>query len=86
MLGLAFRAREFCGIFVGFLDEFFDAGAGGVVVEEFVVAFFDAVVDVGEVGAEAGDGFEDGFSGVKVGILRGGCRWGWVLGGGDLCT
>ena len=31
-------------VFVGFFDEFFYFGAGGVVVEEFVVAVFDAWV------------------------------------------
>jgi len=41
-LGFALRAGEFGGVFVGFFDEFLDAGAGGVVVEEFVVAFLDA--------------------------------------------
>lgn len=41
-VGFAFGARELGGVFVGFLDEFLNAGAGGVVVEEFVVAFFDA--------------------------------------------
>jgi len=41
-LGFALRAGEFGRVFVGFFDEFFYARAGGVVVEEFVVAFFDA--------------------------------------------
>lgn len=41
-VGFAFGAGEFGWVFVGFLDEFFDFGAGGVVVEEFVVALFDA--------------------------------------------
>ena len=41
-VGVAFCAGEFGGVFVGFFDEFFYFGAGGVVVEEFVVAFFDA--------------------------------------------
>ena len=45
-VGVAFGAGEFGGVFVGFFDEFFYFGAGGVVVEEFVVAFFDAWVGV----------------------------------------
>lgn len=40
--GFAFGAGEFCWVFVGFFDEFFHSGSGGVVVEEFVVAFFYA--------------------------------------------
>ena len=40
--GFALCAGEFGGVFVRFFDELFDAGAGGVVVEEFVVAFFYA--------------------------------------------
>ena len=46
-VGVAFGAGEFGGVFVGLFDEFFYFGAGGVVVEEFVVAFFDAWVGVG---------------------------------------
>lgn len=41
-VGFPLRAGKLGGVFVGFLDQFFDAGAGGVVVEEFVVAFFYA--------------------------------------------
>ena len=41
-VGIAFGAGEFGGVFVGFFDEFFYFGPGGVVVEEFVVGFFDA--------------------------------------------
>jgi len=44
-----------------------------------VIAFFDAFVDVREVGAEAGDGFEHGLS-VRSGLGFGsgglGARWG----------
>ena len=35
-------ARELGSVFVGLFYEFLDACAGGVVVEEFVIAFFDA--------------------------------------------
>lgn len=41
-IGFAFCARKFRGVLVGFFHELFDAGAGGVVIEELVVAFFDA--------------------------------------------
>ncbi len=41
-VGFAFGAGELRGVLVGFLDQFLDAGPGGVVVEEFVVAFLDA--------------------------------------------
>lgn len=41
--GFALCAGELGGVFVWFFDELFDAGAGGVVVEEFVVAFFNAL-------------------------------------------
>ena len=51
-VGVAFGAGEFGGVFVGFFDEFFYFGAGSVVVEEFVVAFFDAWV-----GVVSGDGW-----------------------------
>jgi len=90
-VGFALCARQLGGVFVGFFDEFFHAGAGGVVVEELVVAFFDAwgflglewvtwkgerwgrgrstFVYVGEIGAEAGDGFEDCLS---IGFMS---RW-----------
>ena len=94
-VGVAFGAGEFGGVFVGFFDEFFYFGAGGVVVEEFVVTFFNAwvvvsaeggvgwelvaggrvgfdldggrltFVDVGEVGTEACDGFQDCLSMLK---------------------
>ena len=40
--GFTLRARELGGVFVGLFDEFLDACARGVVVEEFVVAFFYA--------------------------------------------
>ena len=40
--GFAFGAGELRGVLVGFFDEFFHFGARGVVVEEFVVAFFNA--------------------------------------------
>ena len=40
-VGIAFCAGEFGGVFVGFFDELFYFGAGGVIVEEFVVALFD---------------------------------------------
>ena len=40
--GFALRARQLGGVFVGLFDQLLDAGAGGVVVEEFVVAFFYA--------------------------------------------
>ena len=46
--GFALGARELGGVFVGFFDEFLDACAGGVVVEEFVVAFFYACGREGE--------------------------------------
>ena len=42
--GFALGARQLGGVFVGLFDELLDAGAGGVVVEEFVVAFFYACV------------------------------------------
>jgi len=49
-----------------------------------VIAFFDAFVDVREVGAEAGDGFEHGLS-VRSGLGFGsgglGARWGGGGGG-----
>ena len=38
--GFAFGAGEFGGVLVGFFGEFFHSGSRGVVVEEFVVAFF----------------------------------------------
>lgn len=41
-VGFAFGPGELGGVFVGLFDEFLDAGAGGVVVEEFVVALFYA--------------------------------------------
>lgn len=55
-VGVAFGAGEFGGVFVGLFDEFFYFGAGGVVVEEFVVAFFDAFGGwvVSEGGGESG--------------------------------
>lgn len=40
--GFALGTGEFGGVLVGLFDKPFDAGAGGVVVEEFVVALFDA--------------------------------------------
>lgn len=40
--GFTLCARELRRVFVGFFDELLDAGTGGVVVEEFVVAFFYA--------------------------------------------
>lgn len=61
--GFPLCAGQLGCVFVGFLDELLHLGAHGVVVEEFVVAFLDAFVYVGEVGAEAGDGVEDGGSG-----------------------
>lgn len=39
---VALGAGELGGVFVRFFGEFFDAGSGGVVVEEFVIAFFYA--------------------------------------------
>jgi hypothetical protein len=45
-----------------------------------MVALFDAFVDVGEVGAEAGDGIEDGGSVVKLVRVGFGIKaLGWVL-------
>lgn len=41
-LGFSFCAGELGRIFIGLLDEFFDLGTGGIVVEEFVVTLFDA--------------------------------------------
>lgn len=41
-VGLALGAGQFRRVLVRFLDELLDAGPGGVVVEEFVVAFLDA--------------------------------------------
>jgi hypothetical protein len=61
--GLSLCARQFGHVLVGLFYQLLDLGADGVVVEELVVAFLDAFVDVGEVGAEAGDGFEDSRSG-----------------------
>lgn len=58
--GFALGTGQLCNILVRLLDEALDLGAHGIVVEEFVVAFLDALVDIGEVGAEAGDGVEDG--------------------------
>ena len=40
--GFALGAGEFGRVLVGFFDEAFDAGTGGVVVEKFVIAFLDA--------------------------------------------
>lgn len=53
-------ARQLGHILVGFVGQFLDLGAGSVVVEGFVIALRDAAIDVGEVGAEALDGIEDG--------------------------
>lgn len=41
-LGFALGARELGWVLVWFLDEFLHAGPRGVVVEEFVIALFDA--------------------------------------------
>lgn len=41
-VGLALGAGQLRRILVRFLDELLDPGAGGVVVQEFVVAFLDA--------------------------------------------
>jgi hypothetical protein len=40
--GFGFQARELVRIFVGLFDEFARFGAQSVVVEEFMVALFDA--------------------------------------------
>ena len=52
-----------------------------------MIAFFDAFVDVREVGAEAGDGFEHGLS-VRSGLGFGsgglGARWGGGGGGEEV--
>lgn len=56
-VGFLLGARELGDVLVGFFHQLFHFGARGVVVEEFVVALFDAFVYVGEVGAEARDGF-----------------------------
>ena len=68
-VSLALCPRQFRDVFVRFLDEFLDFGAHAVEVEEFVVAFLDAFVYVGEVGAEAGYWFQDRRSGAVL-VLR----------------
>lgn len=42
LFGFAFGAGEFGGVFVGFFDQFLHPRPCGIVVEEFVVAFFYA--------------------------------------------
>lgn len=52
-IGFPFRAGKFRGVLVGFLHQLLDAGTGGVVIEELVVAFFDACcqsIDVSRCG------------------------------------
>lgn len=41
--GFALCAGQLGGVFVGFFNELFDAGASSVIVEEFVVTFFNAL-------------------------------------------
>jgi hypothetical protein len=76
MLGhfsFALCARQLGHVLVGFLGELLDLGTHRVVVQELVVAFLDAFVYVGEVGAEAGDGVEDRrASVVRLGFFGGG--------------
>ena len=90
-LGFTLGAREFGRVFVRFFDELFDTRPRGIVVEQFVVAFFDACmnvevsegceegevegchksrtfVNVGKVGAEAGDRFKDGLPGRLISL------------------
>ena len=43
-IGFTLGAREFGGILVRLFDEFLYFGAGGVIIEEFMVAFFNACV------------------------------------------
>ena len=43
-LGVLFGAGQLGGVLVGLFDEFLDACAHGVVIEEFMVAFFNAYV------------------------------------------
>lgn len=66
-------AGKFGDILVWLFDQFLDFGAHRIVVKQFVVSFLDALVDVGEIGAEARDGFEDGRSeqrGVSMSKIR----------------
>lgn len=66
--GFALCAGELGGVFVGLFDEFFDTGAGGVVVEEFVVAFFNTWGwEVSDPTLEVGRGE----SGVRVRAMEG---------------
>ena len=53
-------ARQLGHVLVGLVSQLLDLGTGAVIVEGLVVALGDAAVDVGEVGAEALDGVEDG--------------------------
>ena len=59
--GFAFGGGEFGNVLVGFLGELLDARTQAIVVGKFVLTFLDALVDVGEVGAEAGDWFKHTF-------------------------
>lgn len=57
---LSLGARKFGRVLVGLLDELLDFCSHGIVVEELVVSLLDALVDIREVGTEAGDGLQDG--------------------------
>lgn len=57
---LSLGAWKFGRVLVGLLDELLDLCSHGIVVEELVVSLLDALVDIREVGTEAGDWLQDG--------------------------
>lgn len=59
-LRLSLGAWQFGRVLVGLLDQLLDLGSHRIVIEELVVSLLDALVDIGEVGTEAGDRLENG--------------------------
>lgn len=58
-LSFSLGAGQFGNILVGFFDEFFDSRTNGIIVEELIVALFDALVNVGKVGTKSRNWLEN---------------------------
>lgn len=68
-VGFSLCAGQFCNVLIRLFDQFLHLGAHGVIVKEFVVTFLDALVDVGEIGAEARDRFENGCADEQIWLV-----------------